>query len=118
MRRIERWGVRLRQRIGGMLNLRTALSKKRRTVGAGEHVAARPHALQSLETITGSTDCVYDANGNLETASAGKYRAVAYTSYAYAMFMLFLRGALPDATYWPGRRLLAVADALAGRRLR
>lgn len=28
------------------------------------------------------------------------------------MFMLFLRGPLPDATYWPGRRLLAVVDAV------
>lgn len=28
------------------------------------------------------------------------------------MFMLFLRGPLPDATYWPGRRLLAAADAV------
>lgn len=28
------------------------------------------------------------------------------------MFMLFLRGPLPDATHWPGRRLLAVADAV------
>lgn len=28
------------------------------------------------------------------------------------MWLVFARAPLPDATYWPGRRLLALADAL------
>ncbi|NKI96968.1 RHS repeat-associated core domain-containing protein [Rhizobacter sp. SG703] len=45
--------------------------------GAG---AVRPHALQS---VTGgeATSYGYDANGNLISASAGKYRGIAYTSF-------------------------------------
>ncbi len=45
--------------------------------GAG---AVRPHALQS---VTGSvtTGYQYDADGNLTSASAGKYRSVSYTSF-------------------------------------
>jgi hypothetical protein len=29
------------------------------------------------------------------------------------MWLVFARAPLPDATYWPGRRLLAFADAVA-----
>lgn len=40
--------------------------------------ATRPHALQSTSDGTVYT---YDANGNLKTASAGKYRSISYTSF-------------------------------------
>lgn len=43
---------------------------------------AKPHALQSVTYLNGSTtNYTFDANGNLETASAGKYRSVSYTSF-------------------------------------
>lgn len=45
--------------------------------GAG---AVRPHALQSV-TGGAATSYGYDANGNLISASAGKYRGIAYTSF-------------------------------------
>nr|WP_276597615.1 RHS repeat-associated core domain-containing protein [Pelomonas aquatica] len=44
--------------------------------GAGSH----PHALQSVAGA-GSTSYTFDANGNLSTASDGKYRALSYTSF-------------------------------------
>jgi RHS repeat-associated protein len=45
--------------------------------------SARPHALLSLAPTGGgaATTYGYDANGNLITASAGKYRSIAYTSF-------------------------------------
>ena len=43
--------------------------------------AVRPHALQSLTDANGVTNYGYDANGNLVTASGGKYRTVNYTSF-------------------------------------
>jgi len=45
--------------------------------GAG---AVRPHALVSV-TGASSTNYTYDANGNLSTASGGKYRTLSYTSF-------------------------------------
>jgi RHS repeat-associated protein len=45
--------------------------------GAG---AARPHALQSLNGAQ-AINYAYDANGNLKTASAGKYQGITYTSF-------------------------------------
>ena len=41
------------------------------------------HALLSLASVNGegSIGYSYDANGNLQTASAGKYRSIAYTSF-------------------------------------
>lgn len=41
---------------------------------------ARPHTLASVAGAYAGT-YQYDANGNLQTASAGKYRSVAYTSF-------------------------------------
>lgn len=41
---------------------------------------ARPHALQSV-SAPATTSYAYDANGNLLTASGGKYRMIAYTSF-------------------------------------
>jgi len=43
--------------------------------------AVRPHALQSTSSNGSSTTYGYDANGNLTSASAGKYRSIAYTSF-------------------------------------
>ena len=48
--------------------------------GAQGPGATRPHAVQSV-TGAGSTSYGYDANGNLTSASAGKYRSIAYTSF-------------------------------------
>ncbi len=45
--------------------------------GAG---AVRPHALQSVAG-TFNSSYIYDANGNVITASAGGYRSIAYTSF-------------------------------------
>ena len=42
--------------------------------------SVRPHALQSVSSPT-TTSYTYDANGNLLTASGGKYRSIAYTSF-------------------------------------
>lgn len=44
--------------------------------GAGSH----PHALQSVAGGI-NTSYTFDANGNLSTASAGKYRSLSYTSF-------------------------------------
>ena len=46
--------------------------------GAG---AVRPHALQTVARGTDVTNYNYDLNGNLTSASAGRYRTVAYTSF-------------------------------------
>lgn len=45
--------------------------------------STRPHALLSLAPAGGgaSTTYGYDANGNLTSASLGKYRSIAYTSF-------------------------------------
>lgn len=44
--------------------------------------AVRPHALQSVTDSAGAaTTYGYDANGNLVSASAGKYRSITYTSF-------------------------------------
>jgi hypothetical protein len=42
--------------------------------------AVRPHALQKL-TANSVTNYTYDANGNLTSASAGKYRSVSVNSF-------------------------------------
>ena len=42
--------------------------------------SVRPHALQSV-SAPATTSYTYDANGNLLTASGGKYRTIAYTSF-------------------------------------
>lgn len=42
--------------------------------------AVRPHAVQSISGES-SANYTYDFNGNLKTASAGKYRSIAYTSF-------------------------------------
>jgi RHS repeat-associated protein len=49
--------------------------------GASGPNAIRPHALQSMTDTSGATSYGYDANGNLVTASGGKYRTVSYTSF-------------------------------------
>jgi RHS repeat-associated protein len=42
----------------------------------------RPHAVQHLDDLAGAgTDYFWDANGNLLTATAGKYRQIRYTSF-------------------------------------
>jgi RHS repeat-associated protein len=52
------------------------------TYGASGPGAARPHALLSVAaTAGGTTNYIYDANGNLISANGGKYRSVAYTSF-------------------------------------
>lgn len=42
--------------------------------------SVRPHALQSV-TAGSTTGFTYDANGNLVSATAGKYRSISYTSF-------------------------------------
>jgi RHS repeat-associated protein len=50
--------------------------------GAQATAGVRPHALQSVIGAAATTNYDgYDANGNLTSASAGKYRAVSYTSF-------------------------------------
>jgi hypothetical protein len=52
------------------------------TYGASGAGAVRPHALLSMTGGGGvTTTYTYDANGNLVTASGGKYRSIAYTSF-------------------------------------
>ena len=46
--------------------------------GAG---AVRPHALQSVSGPSGTRTNGYDNNGNLTSASAGKYSSLSYTSF-------------------------------------
>lgn len=41
----------------------------------------RPHALQSISGWAASTSYYYDANGNLSSASAGKYQTLTYASF-------------------------------------
>ncbi len=50
------------------------------TYGASGNGTTRPHALQKL-TGTAVTSYAYDANGNLTSASGGKYRSVSYNSF-------------------------------------
>src|SRR5436853_463315 len=49
--------------------------------GAQNTAGVRPHVLQGVNTGAGSTSYGYDLNGNLVTASAGKYRTLSYTSF-------------------------------------
>jgi RHS repeat-associated protein len=51
--------------------------------GASGPGAIRPHALQSMAAVSGggTTNYGYDANGNLVSATGGKYRTVNYTSF-------------------------------------
>lgn len=53
------------------------------TYGASGPGAVRPHALQSMAAANGggTTNYQYDANGNLISTTAGKYRTVSYTSF-------------------------------------
>ena len=57
------------------------------TYNANGQGAVRPHALASIAGINGGTGGTenatygYDANGNLISATAGKYRSIAYTSF-------------------------------------
>ncbi|HEY0953926.1 MAG TPA: RHS repeat-associated core domain-containing protein [Roseateles sp.] len=46
----------------------------------GGAAGSKPHALQSVAGVL-NTSYTYDDNGNLATASAGKYRSVSYTSF-------------------------------------
>jgi len=46
----------------------------------GGAAGSMPHALQSVAGVINAS-YTYDANGNLATASAGKYRSVSYTSF-------------------------------------
>jgi RHS repeat-associated protein len=62
--------------------------------GAQNTPGIRPHALQRLVGSAGTTTYTYDANGNLRTADAGKYRSIAYTSFNLPGNDL----ALPDAS--------------------
>jgi len=48
--------------------------------GAQGPNSVRPHALQSVAGSSATT-YGYDANGNLTSASAGKYRSISYTSF-------------------------------------
>ena len=48
--------------------------------GAAATAGVRPHALQSVAGAV-TTNYGYDANGNLVTASAGKYASISYTSF-------------------------------------
>jgi len=50
------------------------------TYGTQATAGVRPHALQRVVGAS-TTDYGYDLNGNLSSASAGKYRSVAYTSF-------------------------------------
>ena len=48
--------------------------------GQQNTLGVKPHALQSM-TAASATTYTYDANGNLTSASAGKYRSISYTSF-------------------------------------
>lgn len=50
------------------------------TYGAQATAGVKPHALQSVSGASATT-YTYDANGNLSTATAGKYRSISYTSF-------------------------------------
>ena len=58
----------------------------------------RPHALQSLASAS-TTSYTYDANGNLTTASAGKYRSLTYTSFNLPDASLGVAGASNSPRY-------------------
>lgn len=54
---------------------------------------SRPHALKSFRDLNGvDTNYTYNGNGNLLTASGGKYRAIEYTSFNQPSGNLGLRG--------------------------
>lgn len=54
---------------------------------------SRPHALNSFRDLNGvDTNYTYNGNGNLLTASGGKYRAIEYTSFNQPSGNLGLRG--------------------------
>jgi len=48
--------------------------------GAQATAGVKPHALLSVSGAS-TTNYTYDANGNLVTASAGKYRSISFTSF-------------------------------------
>src|SRR5436190_22437973 len=50
------------------------------TYGAQATANVRPHPLQSVAGAINAS-YTYDANGNLKTATAGKYRSIDYTSF-------------------------------------
>ncbi|KNZ32390.1 MAG: hypothetical protein AD742_11460 [Methylibium sp. NZG] len=68
------------------------------TYGAQATAGVKPHALQSVSgAVTVSN--TFDANGNLATASSGKYRSVSYTSFNLPDSQTGLQGASGSPKY-------------------